>query len=86
MARTTIDIDDPVLLDLKRLQKKEGKSLGRLVTDLLVKALSVEKKAGQKPPPFKWISANLGVPLIDLNDKDAVQSALDRDALEKLRR
>jgi hypothetical protein len=28
---TTADIDDPVLIDLKKLQKKEGKSLGRLI-------------------------------------------------------
>ena len=27
--RTTLDIDDPVLRELKRLQAKEGKSLGR---------------------------------------------------------
>ena len=27
IMRTTIDIDDPILKDLKRLQKREGKSL-----------------------------------------------------------
>ncbi|KAB2867691.1 MAG: antitoxin, partial [Burkholderiaceae bacterium] len=37
--RTTIDIDDPILKDLKRLQRREGKSLGRLVSDLLAQAL-----------------------------------------------
>ncbi len=86
MARTTVNIDDPVLLDLKRLQKKEGKSLGRLVTELLVKALSLEKATGHKAPAFKWISRNMGVPLVELNDKEALHAVLDRDALEKLRR
>jgi hypothetical protein len=32
--RTTLDIDDPVLKEIKRLQRREGKSLGRLVSDL----------------------------------------------------
>ena len=39
MPRTTIDIDAPILRDLKRRQKQEGKSLGRLVSDLLAQAL-----------------------------------------------
>ena len=34
-ARTTLDIDTPILRDLKRLQTREGKSLGRLASDLL---------------------------------------------------
>ena len=37
--RTTLDIDDPVLRELKRRQAREGKSLGRLVSDLLARAL-----------------------------------------------
>jgi hypothetical protein len=32
---TTIDIDDPVLEESGRLQDREGKTLGRLVSDLL---------------------------------------------------
>ena len=36
--RTTLDIDDPVLRELKELQTREGKSLGRLVSDLLARA------------------------------------------------
>jgi predicted nucleic acid-binding protein len=43
MPRTTVDIDAPVLRDLKRLQKQEGKSLGRLVSDLLAQALHHSK-------------------------------------------
>ena len=39
--RTTVDIDDPVLKDLKKLQKREGKSLGRLISDLLAQAIEI---------------------------------------------
>ena len=35
--RTTLDIDGPILRELKKLQIKEGKSLGRLVSDLLAR-------------------------------------------------
>lgn len=36
--RTTIDIDDPTLTKLKAIQTREGRSLGRLVSDLLAQA------------------------------------------------
>jgi hypothetical protein len=41
--RTTLDIDDPILRDLKRLQQREGKSLGRLVSDLLAQSLAAQR-------------------------------------------
>ena len=37
--RTTLNIDDTVLRALKRLQKKEKKPLGQLVSELLALAL-----------------------------------------------
>lgn len=79
MARTTVDIDGPVLQELKRLQKREGKTLGRLISDLLARALIAEKRTAPKTPPFKWLSKNMGVPRVDLDDKDAVQTLLDQD-------
>jgi len=41
MARTTVHIDAPVLRDLKRLQKREGKPLGQLMCELLAYALGL---------------------------------------------
>ena len=41
--RTTLDIDDPILKDLKKIQQKEGKSLGRLISDLLARAIRERK-------------------------------------------
>jgi len=75
--RTTIDIDDPILKEVKKLQKTEGKSLGRLVSDLLARALREGKSAGQKPPPPGWISKSMGA-RIDLSDKEALYSAMER--------
>jgi hypothetical protein len=74
--RTTIDIDDPILADLKRLQKREGKSLGRLVSDLLAQALATSKPAAAKKRPFQWHSSP-AEPLVDLADREAVYDAVD---------
>ena len=74
--RTTLDIDDPVLRELKRLQAKEGKSLGRLVSDLLARALK-ENAASRSAPPPAWIAKPMGA-RVDLSDKEAVFRALDR--------
>lgn len=77
--RTTLDIDAPILKQLKRLQRREGKSLGRLVSDLL--AESLKRDATQEPqrPTFQWISRPMGA-RVDLTDKDALQNALDSEA------
>lgn len=77
--RTTIDLDAPILRELKRLQKAEGKSLGRLVSDLLAAALAAHSGARRTRPTFRWIGRNMGARL-DLADKEAVYRALDDNA------
>ena len=77
MPRTTIDIDAPILRDLKRRQKREGKSLGRLVSDLLALALHHSKVGQAGPFSFRWISRSMRAQ-VDLADKEAVYEALDR--------
>jgi hypothetical protein len=77
--RTTIDIDDPILRDLKRLQQREGKSLGRLVSDLLAQSLAAQRLAPPAPASFRWASQPMGA-RVDLRDKDAVRDALDDES------
>jgi len=74
--RTTIDIDDPVLKDLKRLQKREGKSLGRLVSDLLAKALAEGRVESPRAAPFTWVARPMGAK-VDLADREALLDAMD---------
>ena len=76
MARTTIDIDTPILKDLKRLQKRERKSLGRLVSDLLAEALARYRSGLVEDRELQWRSQRMN-PLIDIADKEAVYAALD---------
>ena len=77
MPRTTLDIDAPILRDLKRRQKQEGKSLGRVVSDLLAQALHQSKVDQPSPTSFRWIARSMQAQ-IDLADKDAVYEVLDR--------
>ncbi len=74
MPRTTITIDPTVLKELKALSKREGKSLGQVVSEHLAATLG----SGQGTPPagFKWFSKSMH-PRVDLEDKDAVYGVLD---------
>lgn len=77
MPRTTIDIDATVLRELKRLGRKEGKTLGQLASELLTRALAREQEA--KPEPaFTWASQDMGA-RVDLEDDEAVRAALEGD-------
>ncbi len=75
MPRTTVDIDASILRELKRRQERERKTLGQLVSELLAKAIASEEGA-TAAPQFSWVTKDLQ-PRIDLEDKDALWSALD---------
>lgn len=76
MARTTIDIDTPILREVKALQKKEGRSLGKIVSQLLTEALAL-RKTPRKAEHFAWTSRAMKA-LVDLTDKESVYKILDR--------
>ena len=75
MARTTIDIDAAVLRELKKRQKREGKTLGQLVSELLAGALERDRAPAHEREPFVWFSKPMEA-LVDLEDKEAVRRAL----------
>lgn len=85
MARTTLNIDSPVLNELKRLQREEKKPLGRIVSDLLAKALAEAKTAKVDKPAFKWTALDMR-PKVDLEDKEAVFAALESNASSRSER
>ena len=78
MPRTTVNIDAPVLRDLKRLQKREGKPLGQLMSELLAHALGGRRAERAKDEAFAWTARPMRA-RVDLADKEAVQAVLDRD-------
>ena len=79
--RTTIDIADPVLEEVRRLQEEEqgGKSLGALVSELLAEGLAVHRKRrSKKTTSFRWVSKSMGA-RIDLTDKAALWEVLEAE-------
>ncbi len=75
MPRTTIDIDSNVLRHLKRRQQREGKSLGRLVSELLTSALTDDEGEAS---PLEWTTRAM-LSRVNLEDKEAVRRALDEE-------
>lgn len=76
IMRTTIDIEAPILADLKALAEHEGKTLGRTASELLARALVDARRRAPAPPPFRWIAQPMGV-AVDLADRDALLDAMD---------
>ena len=76
MPRTTLDIDAPLLKELKKLQKKEGRSLGKIVSQLLAEALA-RRRTTPEPAKLQWLSRPMHA-LVELSDKEAVYGILDR--------
>lgn len=76
MPRTTVNIDASVLRELKRRQRREGKSLGELVSELLATALEASPRREHPTRPFEWTSSAMRA-RVDLDDKEAVHRALE---------
>jgi plasmid stability protein len=75
MSRTTLDVDPTVLRELRLRAGREGKSMGQVASEVLAIAL---REGGPKPTPaFEWRSDDLGRPLVDLEDKEAILAILD---------
>lgn len=77
IMRTTLDIENPVLEELREFGRAEGRSLGQAASELLAEALHVRKKTGKPAGRLEWKSHPMRA-LVDLGDKDAVFALLDR--------
>lgn len=76
--RTTINIATPILEELKQIQRKEGGSLGELVSRLLAGALKA-RQSHASDSRLEWVSKPMRA-RIDLDDKEAVYALLDEDS------
>jgi len=74
IMRTTLDIDDPILREVKAIHRKEGRSMGAVVSELLADALA--RRRPDVRAPFYWTSRAMRA-RVDLEDKEAVYAALD---------
>jgi plasmid stability protein len=76
MARTTLDLDPVVTEALRARARQEGKSMSQVASEALAEALT---STPVDPPPFEWKTYDMGLPLIDLEDKDALYRILDEE-------
>ncbi|MEI6432993.1 MAG: hypothetical protein WCP07_12475 [bacterium] len=74
MARTTLDIDTPIRNEICRLQQKQGRPMGKIVSELLAPALAEGKQLA--PVAFNWRPRPMGVG-VNLNDKESLYAILD---------
>jgi hypothetical protein len=76
IMRTTLDLDSSVLRQLKQRSRRTGKSMGQLASELLARSLD-DEKSPPASPTVAWIAKDLGRPLVELEDKEAVRAALE---------
>jgi hypothetical protein len=77
IMRTTLDIDSPILREVKALHESEGRSMGAIVSELLAEALA-RRRSKRAAPSFQWTSRAMKS-RVDLSDKEAVYAAMDAD-------
>jgi hypothetical protein len=77
IMRTTVDIDAPILREVKAIHEREGRSMGSVVSELLADALARRRNAPRRPA-FRWLSRPMNA-RVNLADKDAVYAVLDAD-------
>jgi hypothetical protein len=75
--RTTMDIADPILREVRAIHEKEGRSMGTIVSELLADALARRRlRSPHERRAFRWTARPMRSQ-VDLADKDAVYAALD---------
>lgn len=75
MPRTTLNLDQSVLKELRERSARERKSIGELASQLLARELGEKDEPDKRP--FSWVSHDLGKPAVDLEDKEALNALLD---------
>ena len=74
--RTTIDIDTPILQEVRRVMRREARSMGAVVSELLADALARRARRPAVAARLAWIARPMRA-RVDLADKDAVYAALE---------
>ncbi len=74
MMRTTVDLDPVVLKELKARARREGKTLGALISELT--AATLKSTSGSRKNGVAWKARPMGLK-VDLRDKEAVYRALE---------
>jgi len=72
--KTTLNIDDRVMAELKREAARQGRTMSEMVETALRLLLRSRRKQGAPPPLPSFQS---GGPLVDIVDRDALYQAME---------
>lgn len=75
--RTTLDIKEPILAQVRRLAREQHRPVGEVASDLLGEALGKSEPRTGRSVEFHW----QGKPMrakVDLSDRDAMYEAMDK--------
>jgi plasmid stability protein len=72
--KTTLNIDDTVMAELKREAARQGRTMSELVESALRLMLRSQRKRGRIPPLPRFRS---GGSLVDVSDRDALYHAME---------
>ncbi len=72
--KTTLNIDDTVMAELKREAARQGRTMSEMVESALRLLLRSPKKHGDLPP---LPSFNGGRELVDISDRNALYDAME---------
>ena len=72
--KTTLNIDDAVMAQLKREAARQGRTMSELVETALRLLFRAPRTAGDLPPLPKFHS---GGALVDVSDRDALYQAME---------
>ena len=76
--RTTLRLDDDLLIELKKRANEGGLTLSEVVNLALRESLAVRRRARR---PFRQRTRDLGRPSFDVTRANAVAAALENEAL-----
>ncbi len=85
--RTTVTIDDDLLMELKEQAHREGTSLAKLMNRVLRHGIRRMRREERQPVSFRQKTYPMGEPKVNLDKALAVAAALEDDEIcEKLAR
>lgn len=75
--RTTLVIPDPIYEGARKLAASQNTTISRLVTTALDAHICRHEQAPGVRPAFELPSYDLGQPLVDIDDRDALYRAME---------
>ena len=77
MKRTTLILDDRRLAEVKRVAAERGQTISAVVDEFLADGLRRARAPKRRKISFPVF--DMGKPLVDINDHDALLEAMERD-------